>query len=98
MDMGSREGETVGIRDLANAERETHLNMVAGDRDTWHVYSDDPVMMTRLERIGAKPVREESHGGKHYTLRADQLLLRKVKPKRGPLTKVQRTALAQGRV
>jgi hypothetical protein len=53
---GSREGETVGMRDFTNAERETHLNMVAGDRDIWHVYSDDPVMMARLERIGAKTV------------------------------------------
>jgi len=83
----------MGNHRLRLEEQETHLNMVADDRDTWHVYSDDPVIMARLERIGAKLVKEEAHGGKHYMLRAEQVLLRRGKPKRKPMTDEQRAEL-----
>jgi len=61
-----------------NAERETHLNLVADDRSYWHVASNDPVMVGRLHRIGAELVRVvgETH---FYRLRADQVLIRKGK-------------------
>jgi len=64
--------------ELSNEERETHLSLVADNRSTWHVYSDDPVMLRRLESIGAKLVRVASNGiGKHYELPANQVTLRR---------------------
>ena len=58
-------------------EQETHLSMTADDRQTWEVFTDDPVMMGRLDKIAdaIKTVGE----GKVYRLRADQVLLRKGK-------------------
>lgn len=64
---------------LSLEEQETHLNMTAENRAVWQVYSDDPVMQRRLERIGAVLTKEEPSGGRHYSLRADQVLLRKGK-------------------
>jgi len=77
---------------LSLAEQETHLNMTADDRDTWHVYSDDPVMQRRLESVGAVLVRTTGDGnGKEYTLPANQLSLRKP-PK--PLSEERKAQLA----
>jgi len=67
--------------ELTNEERETCLNMVATDRNTWEVFSDDPVMQGRLERIGAELVRSEGPS-KFYRLDARQVLLRKIPAKR----------------
>lgn len=64
---------------LSLEEQETHLNMSADNRGAWAVYSDDAVMMRKLERVGARLVREEESGGRHYELRADQVLIRKGK-------------------
>lgn len=63
-----------------NAERETHLNQVADDRSTWEAASNDPVMVARLQRIGAVLVRTvgETH---FYRLRADQVVIRSGKRK-----------------
>lgn len=67
---------------LTQQEQETHLNMTADDRNTWQVFSDDLVMQRRLEGIGATLVRVAADGiGKHYTLRADQVLIRAGKRK-----------------
>lgn len=74
---------------LTLQEMETHFNMSADNRATWHVYSDDPVMMRRLESVGATFVRGDSFGGKHYTLRADQILIRKGKRALSEDTRVQ---------
>ena len=81
----------MNIEDMTNAERETHLNMSADDRGTWQVYSDDPVMQRRMEKVGATLVKTEAHGGKHYTMRADQVLLRLGKRK---VSEAQRKVLA----
>lgn len=62
---------------LTLEERETHLNMTADNRGEWAVYSDDEVMQRRLESIGATLVKVEHGGGKHYTLPASQVTLRK---------------------
>lgn len=75
--------------ELSNAERETHLNMTADDRSTWLVFSDDPVMMRRLDTI-AEVVRVVG-AGKQYKLRADQLSLRKGKKQ---LSEARRAELA----
>lgn len=64
------------------AEQETHLNMVADNRKVWEVFTDDPVLIRKMDRIGAVLVREESGGGRHYTLDAKQVLLRKISTKR----------------
>ena len=68
--------------DLTNEERETTLSMVADDRNTWIVFSDDPVMVARFRRIGAKEVEgRKGETGVHFTLDASQVLLRKGKRK-----------------
>ncbi len=79
---------------LTLEEQETHLNMTADNRGMWAVYSDDPVMMRRLESIGAQLVREERSGGRHYELRADQVVLRKGKRQ---LSEAQRAVLDRAR-
>jgi hypothetical protein len=75
--------------ELSNAERKTHLNMVADDRNTWIVFSDDPVMMRRLDAIAE--VLPGGSSGKHYRLRADQVSFRKGKKQ---LSEARRAQLA----
>lgn len=55
-------------------EQETMFNVVASDRNTIHVFSDDPFWMRRLDKFGTF-VRNTGEG-KEYTLRADQLVVR----------------------
>jgi len=76
---------------MTNAERETHLNLCADDRSTWQVASNDPVLIGRLERIGAElvSVAGETH---FYRLRADQVLLRRGKRR---MSEETRHAVAQ---
>lgn len=64
---------------LTLEEMETSIYCNATDRSTWHVYSDDPVWQRRLEAAGATLVQETHGGGRKYTLRSDQLTLRKGK-------------------
>lgn len=75
---------------LTLAETETHLNMTADDRSVWIVFSDDPVMMRRLDRIG-EFVRVVG-AGKEYRLSATQVTLR---AKKKPLSDEQKARLAQ---
>lgn len=75
---------------LTLAEMETHLNMSADDRSMWTVSSDDPVMQKRLEAVGATLLKESKNGvTKFYTLRADQVLIRKGKRELSDDTKQQ---------
>lgn len=74
---------------LTDTEQETNLNMTADDRDTWHVYSDDPVMIRKFESIGAVEVKTLYGGGKAYTLRTDQVLLRTGKKQMSERRKAQ---------
>lgn len=55
-------------------EMETMFNIVASDRNTVLVFSDDPVWMRRLDKLGTF-VRNTGEG-KEYTLRIDQLVVR----------------------
>lgn len=66
------------MNNLSNAERETILTMVADDRNRWHCFCDDPVMAARLDKLGAKRIREHL-GGVEFELDAGQVLLRKGK-------------------
>jgi len=71
------------------SEQETHLNMTGDDRQTWEVFTDDPVWIARLDKISEaiKTVGE----GKLYRLRTDQVVLRKGKRQ---LTDEQKAAMA----
>lgn len=80
----------------SQSEQETHLNMAADDRSFWEVFSDDPVMQNKLEKLGATLVRVSNNGnGKFYTLHTDQVLFRKGKPKRAPQTEAQLAAFQE---
>lgn len=68
-------------------EMETVFCIVASDRDVVTVFSDDPVWMRRLDKIGTF-VRNTGEG-REYTLRADQILVRKGKRQ---VSDVQRAA------
>ncbi len=62
---------------LPKDEMETHLNMAGDDRDTWHVFSDDPVMQRKFESVGATLTRTAKDGhGKWYTLPTSQVSIR----------------------
>lgn len=52
--------------------------MTGDNRQTWYVFCDDPVMVARLEKIGAERVRSVGEGAE-FVLRADQVLLRRGK-------------------
>lgn len=86
-------------RNLSLAEVETHLNLVADNRNTWHVYTDDPVMQGKFEKIGAVLIKEDKHGpGRHYTLRANQVSFRRgIKPTRTEAQVLQAQKLAASR-
>jgi hypothetical protein len=77
------------LNNLSNEERETHLNMVANNRGEWKVFSDDPVMIRKLDKMStAIMVRD---GGKYYTLKKSQVTLRK----EVVLTPEQRKAISE---
>jgi hypothetical protein len=78
---------------LSLEETETHLNMVADDRGIWYVYTDDPVMIRKMESIGATFVKS-SGPGKHYTLRSNQVSLGKGRAKQD-LTEEEREVRRQ---
>lgn len=59
-------------------EMETHLNMVAADRSRWEVFTDDPVWIGRLEKLGFVATRITGVG-KEFVLSADQVVIRQGK-------------------
>jgi hypothetical protein len=58
-------------------EAETHLNMTGDNRTVWECFSDDPVMVGRLDKI-ATAYKDNGVGGKWYRLEARQVLIRAV--------------------
>lgn len=67
------------------AETETTFNQCADDRSKWRVYSADPVMIRKMESIGAVLLRQYDDGvGRLYEIRADQLTLKKGKRQLSP--------------
>lgn len=76
--------------ELTNAERETAFVMTADDRDVWNIGSDDPVMIRRIEAVGATFVRSRGEW-REYTLPANQISLRNP----SKLTDAQREELAE---
>ena len=81
------------MKKLPREEQETLINQTAQERidGLWHVYSDDPTVMRKLDKIGVL-VREEESGGRHYTLEQAQVSLSK---KRKPMSEEQRLATAE---
>jgi hypothetical protein len=61
-------------------ERETHLNVLAADRGYWEAASNDPVMIRKLQSIGAQAIRVQGDVC-FFRLSFDQVLLRKGKRK-----------------
>lgn len=62
-----------------NEEIETAFYQNAADRSTWNLYTNDAVWMRRLEALGIPADKEHYGGAKSYTLRADQVVVRKGK-------------------
>ena len=80
---------------LTLEEQEVHFSMSADDPDTWYCYCDYPKWQRRLEAMGAILVRVSNDGmGRHYTLRADQVSLRKGNQKQN-LTDEERAQRSQ---
>lgn len=62
---------------MANADEiETAFYQNAANRKVWSVFTEDPVWVRKLEKAGAVLVKDNQNGGKTYTLRADQVLIR----------------------
>ncbi len=75
---------------LTLAERETRISMMADDRSTWSIGSDDPVWQARFEAIGATLVSQRGEW-KEYTLPANRISLRN---ERKPMPEERRVELA----
>ncbi len=63
------------MADLTLEEMETHLNVTADDRSVWQISSNDVVMQRRVEKVGAKLVKQRGDT-KFYTLPANQISFR----------------------
>lgn len=62
---------------LTNEERETHFNMTGDDHGRWHIFTDDPFWLRRLDKCkGAECIRAVGEG-KEYTLPANWLRIQK---------------------
>lgn len=60
------------------SDREIIISQDADNRQEWNVFTDDPVMVRKLEAIGA--TRTDTRGeSTFWTIRADQILLRRGK-------------------
>jgi hypothetical protein len=66
----------MGGSELKLTERETCLIMSAADRSCWMIFSDDPVLIKRLESIGATFTHAVGQG-RYYSLPASSVTLRK---------------------
>lgn len=60
---------------LTREEQETHVSQTAQERiaGVWHVDTDDPVTIRKMEKIGARHVGDYSWGGKRYELDGNQV-------------------------
>lgn len=76
---------------LALDEQEIHISMNASNPKLWEVYTDYPKWQRKLEKIGAKLIKDDGVG-KHYTLDSTQV---SVKAKRKPMSAEARAAVAE---
>jgi hypothetical protein len=77
---------------IDNDSRETHLNQSASDHNTWHIFTDDPYWIRRLDKVG-ELVRETGQG-REYKLQGNQVIVRAI-PKKRVLTDEQREAIGK---
>lgn len=63
-------------KDLALDEMETTLIMRGNDRGKWECFTNDKVMMRRLEKAGAMFLKGDEYG-KWYDLAVNQVTLRR---------------------
>jgi hypothetical protein len=67
----------IKMGDLTLEERETAIIQNAGERGIWRIYSDDPVMISRLEKLGMKGVERGDGIGKEFLVTANQVSFRR---------------------
>jgi hypothetical protein len=67
----------INIRELTLEERETHISMSRDKPGEWDVYTDDPIMIRKFERIGLECYHTAAGGGKFFTLPDSQITIRK---------------------
>jgi DNA-binding ferritin-like protein len=72
--------------------RETHLSMTGNNHKTWHVFTDDPYWIARLDKVAE--LVSEAKQGREYRLQANQVIIRVV-PKKIVLSDEQREELRQ---
>jgi hypothetical protein len=73
-------GITMKISDLGLDERETHISQSADDRSVWEIYTDDPIWIERLRKLGIQEdtTRKTAEGlGKYFILPDNQLTIRR---------------------
>jgi hypothetical protein len=72
IEMPKRKIEVIEKFELADSERETHMNLSADDRTVWQIFSDDPKMIEMFDGIADD---KAAHGaGYRYTLQFDKLI------------------------
>jgi hypothetical protein len=71
------------MSDRTQEETETSLYQNAADRSTWELCTEDAVWQRRLEAMGIAPTRTRGDA-RWYTLRADQVVIRKGKRATSP--------------
>jgi hypothetical protein len=77
MGKGTVKMTKVKMRDLTLEERETAIMQSADDRGTWKIYTDDPVMIAKLERMGMPAVVRDDGIGREYLVEANQVSFRR---------------------
>jgi|SRR5215471_2745270 len=68
------------IADMSGDERETHISITAADRGAggnWEIYTDDPVMIGRFDKMKLVCVRTTAGGGRIYSVPQNQITVRK---------------------
>lgn len=78
--------------ELSLEERETNISIMASDRTTVTVYSDDPVMIKRLDRIALSPGKSVG-AGKVYVLTSKQLTLKPIRKPASQETREKRALI-----
>ena len=82
---------------MTRAEQETVISQSADDRSAWRVWTDDPIMARRLEKLGAARLPSRP-GCAEFELHADQVLIRRGKRSTSEATRAaagQRLAAAR---
>lgn len=77
MGKGTVKMTKIRVGDLTLEERETAVMQNASDRGKWVIYTDDPVMIAKLERLGMPAVVRADGIGREYIVDANQVSFRR---------------------